>query len=52
MNHLYLTPEGRRLHDRIIPAHEQRIAEQFSALTAEEQHQLGALLRKLDHALT
>jgi len=50
-NHLYLTPEGKRLHDRIVPAHERHIIELFSALSAEEQATLMGLLRKLDHAL-
>ena len=50
-NHLYLTPEGKQLHDRIVPAHERQIAELFSALTAEEQATLLGLLRKLDHSL-
>ena len=50
-NHLYLTPEGKRLYDRVVPSHERRIAELFSALTHEEQTALLGLLRKLDHAL-
>ena len=50
-NHLYLTPEGRRLYDRVIPSHERKIAELFSALSTEEQADLLGLLRKLDHAL-
>jgi DNA-binding MarR family transcriptional regulator len=50
-NLLYLTPEGKRLHDRIVPAHERQIAEQLAALTADEQSALLQLLRKLDRAL-
>ncbi|MGE3912658.1 MAG: MarR family winged helix-turn-helix transcriptional regulator [Chloroflexota bacterium] len=50
-NHLYLTPEGKRLHDRIVPAHERHIAEKFAALTSAEQTTLLKLLRKLDHTL-
>ena len=50
-NLLYLTPEGRRLYDRVIPSHERKIAELFSALTIEEQTEMLGLLRKLDHAL-
>jgi DNA-binding MarR family transcriptional regulator len=50
-NHLHLTPAGRRLHERIVPAHERRIQELFDALTPEEQVQLLGLLRKLDRAL-
>ncbi len=50
--HLYLTAEGRRLHDRVVPEHEDRIAEWLSALAPEEQAHLAALLRKVDHVLT
>jgi MarR family transcriptional regulator, 2-MHQ and catechol-resistance regulon repressor len=49
--HLFLTASGRGLYDRIVPAHERRIAELFSALSTEEQVELGSLLRRLDHAL-
>lgn len=50
--HIYLTPVGRALHDRVVPAHEQRIAEQLAALSPEEQGQLLGLLRTLDHSLS
>ena len=50
-NLLYLTPEGKRLHQRIVPAHERRIAEHMAALTTDEQATLLRLLRTLDHAL-
>jgi DNA-binding MarR family transcriptional regulator len=51
MNHLYLTEEGKRLYDRVIPDHERRLAEQLSGLSPEEQRTLLDLLRKADHAL-
>jgi DNA-binding MarR family transcriptional regulator len=50
-NRLFLTPKGRQLYERVVPAQEALIAESLSPLTADEQHQLLALLRKLDHAL-
>jgi DNA-binding MarR family transcriptional regulator len=50
-NHLYLTPEGRSLYNRVVPAHEHTIASQFAALSDEEQRTLLGLLRKLDHSL-
>ena len=50
-NRLYLTDEGRRLFERVVPAHEAMIAERFSALSEGEQAQLHELLRKLDRAL-
>ena len=50
-NLLYLTPEGKHLYDRVVPSHERRIAELFSALSPDEQQTLLGLLRTLDHAL-
>ena len=50
-NRLYLTDPGRTLFNRVVPAHESLIAEQFSALSAAEQVQLLALLRTVDRAL-
>src|SRR5688572_7829756 len=51
-NHLYLTTEGKRLYDRVIPSHERRLADHLSGLTAEEQQALLGLLRKADRSLT
>lgn len=50
-NRLYVTEEGRRLFDGVVPAHEALVAERLSVLSPEEQRELLALLRKLDHAL-
>ena len=50
-NRLFLTDEGRRLFDEVVPDHEALVAERFSALSHEEQEQLYELLRKLDKAL-
>ena len=50
-NRLYLTDEGRRLFERVVPAHEAMIAERFSVLSEGERAQLHELLRKLDRAL-
>ncbi|HSH78575.1 MAG TPA: MarR family transcriptional regulator [Herpetosiphonaceae bacterium] len=50
-NRLYLTESGHRLFDETVPSEEAVLAEMFSALTLDEQAQLLALLRKLDHAL-
>ncbi len=49
-NRLYLTDRGRALFAEVVSAHEALVAEQFSALSAEEQVQLLGLLRKLDRA--
>jgi len=50
-NRLFLTDEGRRLFDAVVPDHEALIAERFSALSPEEQDRLHELLRTLDKAL-
>ncbi|GAP09223.1 transcriptional regulator, MarR family [Bellilinea caldifistulae] len=42
-----LTPAGLALIEEIFPKHAQAVAEEFSVLTPQEQHQLGDLLRKL-----
>ncbi|HKV84779.1 MAG TPA: MarR family transcriptional regulator [Ktedonobacterales bacterium] len=47
---LALTPEGRALHDRVVPAHERWLAERLGALSREQLGRLAGLLRTLDHA--
>lgn len=47
LKRLALTEEGRRLRDLVVPGQEQFQAEQFAALTRDEQRQLLTLLRKL-----
>lgn len=48
---LYLTDEGRELAERVLPAQEEFVAGQMSALTGEEQVALRGLLRQLDKSL-
>lgn len=48
---LYLTPSGRALSARVVPAHEAFIARAFSALSSEEQARLAQLLRTIDRSL-
>ena len=50
-NRLYLTEEGRRLFEEVVPAHEDLVHQQISALSKEDQAQLHELLRELDHFL-
>ena len=50
-NRVYLTGEGRRLFEKVVPSHEAMIAERFSVLSEEEQTWLHELLRKFDRAL-
>ena len=51
MNRLFLTGEGRRLFEEVVPAHEDLVGLQLSILGPEEQAQLVRLLGKLDRAL-
>lgn len=47
-----LTPEGRRVIEKVFPTHAAHIAALMGALTAEEQEQLGALCKKLGLSLS
>jgi MarR family transcriptional regulator, 2-MHQ and catechol-resistance regulon repressor len=47
-----LTPEGRRVIERVFPAHAAHVAALMGALTAEEQETLGALCKKLGLSLS
>lgn len=51
VNRLFLTEQGRRVHDEIVPKHDAMLVEQFSSLSQGEQRNLLRLLRQLDHAL-
>jgi MarR family 2-MHQ and catechol resistance regulon transcriptional repressor len=44
---VHLTSAGRRLIERIFPAHADRIVREFAVLTPAEQDELGRLCRKL-----
>jgi DNA-binding MarR family transcriptional regulator len=46
-----LTDAGREVRERVITSHERLVEQQFAALTPDEQHQLLALLRRLDRTL-
>src|SRR5215211_3354133 len=50
-NRLYLTEEGRRLFEEVVPAHEDLVHQLMSALPEAEQAQLHELLRGLDRSL-
>jgi MarR family 2-MHQ and catechol resistance regulon transcriptional repressor len=47
-----LTPEGRRVIERVFPAHAAHVAALMGALTADEQETLGALCKKLGLSLS
>lgn len=48
---LYLTPKGKGLIERVLPAHGQLVAHQVGKLPVEKQKQLLDLLGELDRAL-
>ena len=50
-NCLYLTEEGRRLYERVVPAHECQLDALFSPLSLQEQRLLLRLLHKLERGL-
>ena len=47
-----LTARGRRLIQRLIPMHVERVARAMSALSPREQEELGRLCRKLGRSLS
>jgi DNA-binding MarR family transcriptional regulator len=51
VNRLFLTDQGRRVHDEVVPQHEAMLAERFNTLSESDQHELLRLLRQLDHSL-
>ncbi|HEY4383383.1 MAG TPA: MarR family transcriptional regulator [Ktedonobacteraceae bacterium] len=50
-NNHFLTEQGKALYARVVPAHEELIAAQFSILSSAEVADLQRILRTLDHAL-
>jgi DNA-binding MarR family transcriptional regulator len=51
VNRLFLTEQGRSLHDQVVPKHEELLSQQFTALSSEDQRELLRLLRQLDKGL-
>jgi DNA-binding MarR family transcriptional regulator len=52
VNRLYLTDQGRQVHDEILPNHDAMLARQFDALSVDDQRALLRLLRRIDRGLT
>jgi DNA-binding MarR family transcriptional regulator len=50
-NCLFLTERGRQVYDRLVPDQEALIVSLFHELSADEQHALLELLRRLDQSL-
>ncbi len=51
VNRLFLTDQGRRLYDEVVPRHDAMLAEQFNTLSETDQRALLRLLRQIDHSL-
>jgi DNA-binding MarR family transcriptional regulator len=51
VNRLFLTDQGRLVHDEVVPRHDELLADQFNALSEGDQRELLRLLRQIDHAL-
>lgn len=51
VNRLFLTDQGRRVHDEVVPTHDALLAAHFAGLSAREQHQLLRLLRSVDRGM-
>ncbi len=50
-NRVYLTAEGRRLRDAVVPVHEAWIAERIGILSPVERAALSRMLRRIEHRL-
>src|SRR5262245_2062440 len=50
-NCLSLTDRGKAIYEIVVPQQEALIADLLSPLSADEQHELLRLLRKLDHSI-
>src|SRR4051794_20665710 len=51
VNRLFLTDQGRSVHDQVVPRHDELLSQQFNALSEDDQRELLRLLRQLDHGL-
>ena len=51
INRLFLTDQGRRVHDEVVPQHDAMLAGYFNTLESRDRHQLVKLLRQVDRAM-
>jgi DNA-binding MarR family transcriptional regulator len=51
INRLFLTDQGKRVHDEVVPKHDAMLAAYFNTLESRDQHQLVRLLRQVDRAM-
>jgi DNA-binding MarR family transcriptional regulator len=51
VNRLFLTDQGRQVHDDIVPKHDAMLAGHFDTLSPEDQRELLRLLRQIDRSI-
>src|SRR5437763_9725805 len=51
VNRLFLTDQGRRVHDEVVPRHDAMLAAYFDSLDSQQQRALLRLLRPTDHGM-
>lgn len=51
VNRLFLTDQGRRVHDEVVPRHDELLAAHFNTLSSHEQRDLLRLLRHVDRSM-
>jgi DNA-binding MarR family transcriptional regulator len=51
VNRLFLTGQGRQVHDEVVPRHDAMLAEHFDSLSDHEKRELSRLLRQVDHGM-
>ena len=51
VNRLFLTDQGRRVHEEVVPRHDAMLAAYFNTLSSQDQRQLTRILRQVDRAM-
>jgi DNA-binding MarR family transcriptional regulator len=51
VNRLFLTDQGRRVHEEVVPKHDAMLAAYFNTLSSRDQRELTRLLRQVDRAM-
>src|ERR1700716_2854142 len=51
VNRLFLTDQGRHIHDEVVPRHDELLADQFNTLSDTDQRELIRLLRQIDRSM-
>src|SRR5207248_11630678 len=51
VNRLFLTDQGRRVHEEVVPKHDAMLAAYFNTLSTRDPRELTPLLRQVDRAM-